>query len=86
MAASQYGRWSRIIIMGRIQRGDWHGLACLLFSVLEAATLEQLSHVGACFDVIEGALSGPRDLSERAGLPALRGSAHLQNTFPPSFQ
>ena len=80
MVASQYGRWSLI------QRGGWHGLACLLFGVLEAATFEQLRHVGARFDVIEGAHSGPRYLSERAGLPARRGRAHLQNTLPPSFQ
>ena len=80
MVASQYGRWSLI------QRGGWHGLACLLFGVLEAATFEQLRHVGARFDVIEGARSGPRDLSERAGLPARRGCDQLPNTCQPKFQ
>ena len=80
MVAGQYGRWARI------QRRGRHGLACLRFDVLEAATFEPLRHVGARFDVIEGARSGPRDLSGRAGLPAWHSRDYLPNTFPLNFQ
>ena len=53
----------------------------LLLDVFEAAAFEQLFHVAARFDAIEGASRGPLDLSGQAGLTAGCSSDRLQDTL-----